>query len=144
MIFKASALLLAGATMAMAQHSVLKLSCPSLHGVVLRSSTDARFLSALDPGRDLSADPLIPFSVLIENTTPYDLLGYVIRWNLLNTRGRPITHDIVSYDFDCFKSLTANSGRLVSALGSFNRPDVRSSSNKVQHLIDLYQPTIDR
>ncbi len=69
---------------------VITLSPLDADGILLFPHASVEFQQALHPARTPDADPLLPFAVLIANSTNRDAIAYSLRW--ICTRGDKIIH----------------------------------------------------
>ena len=69
-----------GSSMCAAQPRITVNSLES-EGVVLVDSKSAEFDSAFKPGRLNTYDPILPYTVLIKNVSPQEIIAYSVTWN---------------------------------------------------------------
>ncbi len=114
-------------------------------GLALLPRTAPAFEAALDASRDPFADALLPFAVLIANTTDRDVIAYSVRWLLRNPAGKPIFHEVTPFQFRSLNPgevLPAHSSRIVSlmqGLGAASLAPTPEHRQRVQMLVTFYQ-----
>jgi hypothetical protein len=106
--------------------------------VQIVAASHTRIEPMLDANRDTAADVLLPFSVVLTNNSATDLLGYAVRWQLLNAKNQLISHTVVKFDYDTYQALPAGSSRLLAVLQGFNEPGATVSQARLRQLIQTY------
>jgi len=96
-----------GATAEVMANSSISLHSLDAGKVYLLGYGDPEYARALDPGRDVKQDALLPFTPVIKNGSDKTLLAYVVRWTCRNAKGQVSFPEVTIFDFSSFPSTSS-------------------------------------
>lgn len=89
-------------------------------GLVLLPSTHPAFAAGLAPARALEGDALLPYAVLLHNTTEKEVLAYTVVWNCVDSTGTTVVHHATYFDFQSLRGILPHQKRIVSIAPGLN------------------------